>query len=257
MNPLVLSGSSLNTWFECPRQWYYGYIEARAVVPSFKMALGIAAHEAVEVALKGLFYDKVLPPLQLLVDVFDSHWTEITRDTRPKNHQPAESAEAHRRSGHQALGFYYRHVAPTLDIVAIEKPMAVTINGHTWTGTIDLIDRMPGGGLRLRDHKFTSKKPDSTDRYKRPMIGYYLGATALFGKIEAVQVDYIIRGNRDKAPTFMPILMEITQQDILDFATDVEEAVGSISAGRFPPLGAETLACHWCPYRKVCKYART
>lgn len=255
-NPLILSGSSLNVFIECPRQWMYAYIWAKAMPPSYKMALGIAAHEAVDVALKGLLYDKTLPPLPLLIDIFDAHWAEITRDSRPKNNQPAESAEAHRKSGHQALGFYFRQIAPTIDVVAVEEPMAVTINGHTWTGTIDLIDRMPDGRLRLRDHKFTSKTPDNTDRYKWPMIGYYLGATAKYGEIAAVQVDYVIRGNQNKPPTFMPILIEVTKQDILDFATEIEEAVAGINAGRFPPLGRETLACRWCPYRKVCKYAK-
>jgi CRISPR/Cas system-associated exonuclease Cas4 (RecB family) len=88
------------------------------------------------------------------------------------------------------------------------------------------------------------------------MIGYYLGATAKYGEIAAVQVDYVIRGNQNKPPTFMPILIEVTKQDILDFATEIEEAVAGINAGRFPPLGRETLACRWCPYRKVCKYAK-
>jgi hypothetical protein len=257
VNPLVLSGSSLNVYMECPRQWQYTYLWVKQVPPSYKMALGIAAHEAVEVMFRDWKASGYLPTnTDRWLQAFDASWFEITKDTRPKNNQPAESAEAHRRSGHQVVGFYARQVAPTIEVYAFEEPMAVTINGHTWTGTIDLIDKMPDGRLRLRDHKFTSKKPDGTNRYRRPMIGYYLGATAKYGEIAAVQVDYVIRGNRDRPPTFMPILMEIGQQDILDFATDVEEAVSNINAGRFPPLGRETLACRWCPYRKVCKYAR-
>jgi len=257
MNPLVLSGSSLNTWFECPRQWWYSYILAKQTAPSFKMALGIAAHEAVDYGLKSqMRRDGETPEVGEWLTVFGREWEKATLHSRPKNNQPAESAEAHYRSGLQAVSFYARQVAPTVDVVAVEEPMAVTINDHTWTGTIDLIDRMPDGRLRLRDHKFTSKKPEGTDRYKRPMIGYYLGATALFGEIAAVQLDYIIRGNRDKPPTFMPILIEITQQDILDFASDIEEAVAAIGAGRFPPLGNQTLACRWCPYRKICPDAR-
>jgi hypothetical protein len=257
VNPLVLSGSSLNIFMECPKQWEYAYIWAKRMAPSYKMALGIAAHDAVEQGLRFLKRTGMYPPDRFWIDAFDTSWDLVTKDTRPKNNQPAESADAHKRSGQQAVGFYARQIAPTLDIVAFEEPMAITINDHVWTGTIDLIDRMPDGRLRLRDHKFTAKRPDSTDRYKRPMIGYYLGATAKFGEIAAVQVDYIVRGTRDKPPTFIPILMEISQQDILDFATDVEEAVTSIEAGRFPPLGNQTLACRWCPYRKVCKYART
>jgi len=255
MNPLVLSGSSLNTWFECPREWMYQYLWRKEMPLSYKMALGVAAHEAVEAAFRYQKATAMLAPLQIYEEAFNHFWAETTKNSRPKNNQPAESAETYRRSGLQAVGFYARQVAPTIDVVAFEEPMAATINGHTWTGTLDLIDRMPDGGLRLRDHKFTSKKPNP-DQYKRPMIGYYLMARQRYGDIAAVQLDYIIRGNRDRPPQFVPVLLDITEEDILDFATDVEEAVASINVGRFPPLGNQTLACRWCPYRKICPDAR-
>lgn len=253
VNPLVLSGSSLNTFMECPRAWQYQYLFRKDMPPSYKMALGIAAHEAVEAAYRYQATNGDLPPLDFWLAIFDQHWSSCTRNSRPKNHQPAESAEAHRKSGHSVIGYYARNIAPTIDVVAFEKPVAITINGHTWTGTIDLIDRMPDGRLRLRDHKFTSKKPEGTDRYKRPMIGYYLAAKHYFGEIAEVAIDYIVRGS---PPTYTKLLIEPTEQDILDFATDIEEAVASINVGRFPPLGNQTLACRWCPYRKICPSAR-
>lgn len=254
MNPLILSGSSLKVYLECPKEWEFAYLWAKHMPPSYKMALGTAAHAAVEHGLKGILEDDARP-LASWIEQFDLAWFEETTLSRPKNDKPIESAEAYRRSGHDCVAFYYQEIAPTVIPVLVEEPMAYTINGHTWTGTLDLLDALPDGRLRLRDHKFTGEKPRDAKRYMTPMIGYYLGARRLFGDrlSDEVVVDYIVRGRKI---THHQILITIDEGAIMAFATDVEEAATAINAGRFPPLGRTNGTCRWCPYRRTCPDAR-
>lgn len=250
MNPLLLSGSSLNVFLECPEEWKYQYLWRREMPPSYKMALGIAAHEAVEIGFRAWREMGILPPLHIWTDGFDHAWAVTTVNSQPKNHQPAQSAEAHRQSGLACVRYYATQIAPTIDVVAFEEPIAITINGHVWTGTIDLIDRRPDGRLRLRDHKFTERpKPE---RYRWPMVGYYLAARERWD-IAEVALDFIVRG---KQPRLEQVLLDIGEADILQFATEIEAAIASIEAGRFPPLGRTSGACRWCPYRSICPDAR-
>lgn len=254
MNPLVLSGSSLNVWTECPRRWEYSYLWVKETPPSFKMALGVAAHEAVEWGLGVKAEEGHVPEWLRWADVFSDAWTAATRLSRPKNDRPEESSEAYRMSGVACVKFYAEKIAPTIEPLMLEEPVAFGINGHVWTGTIDLVQEGVHDDLEVWDHKFTSKRPDDSRRYKRPAIGYVLGLRHKTGrKVDTAVFDYIIRNQK---PVRHTVRLVITDQDILDFATEVEEAVTNINAGRFPPIGATTGACRWCPYRRICPDAR-
>jgi hypothetical protein len=84
------------------------------------------------------------------------------------------------------------------------------------------------------------------------MIGYAIGLRQQLGLVEEdVQLDYIIR---NKKPIHFPVANggPISDQDILDLAQEVENAMTAIKRGSFPPLGRDTGACNWCPFWAVC-----
>ena len=70
-DPTILSGSSLNTWNECPKEWEYIYLQRLERVPSLKMAIGTAAHYAVEVAMKFRLEYGTYPDLPYWYGAFD------------------------------------------------------------------------------------------------------------------------------------------------------------------------------------------
>lgn len=256
-DPPILSGSSLNTFIECPKEWEYAYVWALSRPPSFKMALGTAAHYAVEI---GLRYKKLTTedaPLDYWFDAFRTSWALETTDTKPRNDKPEESKQAHEESGLRCVEFYALTIAPTIDPFGVEMPIQFTINGHIWTGTIDLLEFLGKNDedkprLRLRDQKFTAKRPDNPARYRWPMIGYAIGLRRQLDVVEEdVQLDYIIR---NKTPIHFPVATggPVTDQDIFDFAQEIENAMAQIGRGSFPPLGRETGACNWCPFWDTC-----
>jgi len=254
-NPVLLSGSSLNVFIECPKEWEYAYIWALERPPSFKMALGTAAHFAVETAMKYRLEHGAYPGEDVWADAFRTKWETEAADSKPRNDKPEEQAGPHIDSGIRCVEFYRTEIAPTIIPYATEMPVRFTVNGHVWTGTIDLLQRLdPDGPLRikLRDQKFTAKRPDNKARYRWPMIGYAIGLRRELGIVEEdVVLDYVIR---NKKPVHFPVATggPVTDADILDFAQEVENAMATIQRGSFPPLGRETGACNWCPYWDIC-----
>ena len=255
-DPTVLSGSSLNTWLECPREWEYSYLWRLKMPPSYKMALGTAAHETIENAMNFRMEEGHYPPLPVWVGWFEEEWAAETVDAKPRNEKPEEQAGPHKDSGVACVTFYATEIAPTIVPYRVEMPIRFTINGWVWTGTLDLLEDtsidLDGSHVRLRDHKFTAKRPDNPARYRWPMIGYAIGLRQELGIVEDdVQLDYIIR---NKKPVHFPVALggPVTDQDILDLAQEVENAMTGIQRGSFPPLGNRTGACAWCPYRETC-----
>lgn len=249
--PTILSGSSLNTFNECPREWEYVYLWRLERPPSFKMALGTAAHEAVEIAMRERIDGFDYPPESVWVEAFDEAWKRETANAKPRNDSPEESALAHWESGVRCVKFYATEIAPGIMPFAVEEPVLFTINGYTWTGTMDLIEQTDTG-LRLRDHKFTGKRPDNPARYRWPMIGYAIGLRRKYGVVEEdVVLDYIIR---NKKPVHYPVALggPASDQDILDLAQEIENAMSMIKRGSFPPTGRDTGACNWCPFWDIC-----
>jgi hypothetical protein len=253
-DPTILSGSSLNTWNECPKEWEYTYLWRLERPPSYKMALGTAAHYAVEVAMKWHMEHGSYPERDMWISAFEASWSIETQDSKPRNAKPEEQAGPHLDSGIRCI-----EIAPTILPYRVEMPIRFTINGWVWTGTADLledtsrdVDGVPELHICLRDHKFSSKRPDNPRRYKWPMIGYAIGLRKDLGIIEDdVWLDYVIR---NKKPIHFPVKNggPISDEDILELAQEIENSMTAINKGMFPPLGRETGACNWCPYWDIC-----
>lgn len=250
-DPTILSGSSLNTWNECPREWEYVYLWRLERPPSFKMALGTAAHAVVERAMLHWMEHGTYPEKDFWSDVFVDEWRMAAEHSSPRNDSPEEQEEPHIESGLRCVEFYRTDIAPTIVPYAVEMPIRFTINGWVWTGTADLLEKTPTG-IRLRDHKFSSKRPDNPARYRWPMIGYAIGIRRQLGVVEEdVILDYVIR---NKKPVHHPVALggPASDQDIVDLAQAIEDAMTTINRGLFPPLGQDTGACNWCNYANIC-----
>jgi hypothetical protein len=255
VDPVVLSGSSLNTFIECPKQWEYAYVRVLERPPSFKMAVGTAAHFAVEVAMKERIELGLYPPLSVWTDAFMQSWVEETKFSKPKNDKPEESRETNTQSGLNCVDFYRREIAPGITPLAVEMPIQFSINGHIWTGSIDLLEAIDDNPKRVavRDHKFTGKRPDNPARYRWPMIGYAIGVRRAMDIVEEkIQLDYVIR---NKQPVHFPVASgPATDDDILALAQEVENAMTLINRGTYPATGPQTGACNWCRYWDACPY---
>ena len=249
--PVVLSGSSLNTFIECPKEWELLYLWRIQRVPSFKMALGTAAHFAVETAMRERLASGRYPHLSVWTDAFMQAWDKESSQSKPRNDRADESRKAYTASGISCVTFYAADIAPGIIPVHVEMPIRFSINGHVWTGTADLLAQGERSVI-LVDHKFTGERPRNKTRYRYPMIGYAVGVRHKLGVIEEdVVTDYVIR---NKKPVHFPVANggPVTDEDILDLAQQVEDTHDMIARGSFPPVGRTNGACNWCPCANIC-----
>ena len=246
--PVVLSGSSINTFLRCPRQWEYAYVWRLKRPPSLKQVLGISAHEAVEVDLRQKVESRVDLPVEAVVDAFADSFKKESVDA-PEQPSKGETRASMLDSGVQAVKAWHAKVTPTYQPVLVERHLQFALNGIPIDGTIDCVDE---AGI-IRDHKFVSKTPSSSEQYILNMTGYAIGYRRMTGGIESgIQLDHIVR--LKKEPNYVPLSSDgpVPDDAIVAYAGIVEDVHRSIQAGIFPPHGLKSGACSWCGYSDIC-----
>lgn len=247
MEPVVMSGSSLNTFLRCARQWEFAYVYRIKRPPRFRMVLGSSAHLAVEVDLKHKVETNEDLPKEAVIQTFVDSFVVNSQEVEDED----EDVGTYLDSGVASMGLWYDEVAPTVAPVLVEQHGQFTLTTddgsipYDWTA--DLIDQE----LRVRDWKFVSKRPSGGDTYVLNMVGYAVGYRHQTGGIESgVQLDHIVR---TKKPYYYPLGSgPVSDGDIAAFADILAGAYKAIGAGVFPPNGLKSGACSWCGYRDIC-----
>lgn len=243
-DPLVLSGSSLNTFLNCPRQWEYAYVQRIKRPPRLKMLLGTAAHTAVEQDLVHKMETGEDLQRDEVVDTFRDEFVAISAEAEDDTDDVGKLTD----SGIKTVGVWHDEVAPVTDPVMVEQHIQYKLNGTVIDGTIDVVKR----GGRIGDWKFTAKTPDRRGgQYLLNMVGYGIGYRRLTGEIEAgIELDFMVRL---KQPKHVPIVSgPIPDESIVAYAGIVDDVVRQINAGLFPPHGLRSGACSWCGYQDIC-----
>lgn len=243
----VLSASSLATFMRCAKQWEYAYVYELKRPPSIRMILGNSAHAAEEVNFTQKITSKEDLPLDDVLDIFstafDSGVVEAESDLDAK-----ESPGQAKDSGIATLSVYHETVAPGIEPLWVEHEGLVHVNDMPYSYTIDLVDTQG----RVRDHKYTRRKPQGAGDYRLSMIGYAVGYRHETGQKEAdVVVDYMVR---TKEPYHWPVASEgpVPDKAIEAFAGVLGMVNRALQEGIFLPTGLTNHACSWCGYQDIC-----
>ena len=238
--PLVLSSSSVNTFLRCPRQWYHAYVERRKRPPSLKMALGLAGHTAIETDLEGYMVDELHLPAEAVVQTFSDEYDKISSDAGASTKETGEIKDG----GVRAVRVWSQRVAPTIEPVLVEQNGQFVINDVHYDWTADLKDR----DGKVRDWKFSGRKPSGGSEYVLNMVGYAVGLRQVTGEVETgVQLDYMVC---TKTPYHEPVTSGVVPDDAIDeFGSIVRGVHDQIQAGFFPPSGLQGYGvCEWCGF---------
>lgn len=241
----VWSGSSLNTFLRCAKQWEYAYVYRYRRPPRLRMVLGTAAHFAAEVDLRQKIETHEDLPIDDLLDAYSTSYDEEAIEAEPEKD---ETKTGVKDKGVKSVKFWRASIAPQIQPSLVEEPISFIINGMPWTGTMDLVDEDDV----VVDHKFVGKTPSSADAYILNMVGYAIGFRKATGRVESqVRLDHVVAL---KEPKYTPIRSDgpVPDQSIVAFAEIVETAQRSVNAGLFPPNGLKSGACSWCGYRDIC-----
>lgn len=257
---LYISVSQLKCWLKCPRQYALKYV--RGIEPAFvplALAFGSAFHEAL-----AAFYSEVKAtgePLQLnyMGDVFRDAWDRASSGPVPLQRDESDDPGELPLKASNMLAAFHEYAVPVVanqKVEAIEQPFAMTIcdpdSGEQLeeqlVGVIDLIVR-EGERRVIVEHKTAARKYSQETLCNDPQPTAYRAAARTMGlgeagvryqvvtktKVPAVQVENVVRGERD-------------EEDLLRTVLGV---LRGVDAGvDFPIRGGQ---CRSCPYAHVCQ----
>ncbi len=244
----VFSASSISTFMRCAKQWEYAYVYEFKRPPSLRMILGTSAHAAEEINFKQKIESQEDLPLADALDIFSTAFDSGVLEAEADREDEKETAGQAKDSGIATLSVYHEEVAPTIQPLWVEHEGLIYVNDLPFSYTIDLVDTLG----RVRDHKYTKRRPQGAGDYRIALIGYALGYRNETGQTETdVQLDYMVRTQK---PYHWPVANggPIPMAAETAFAGILEMVNHAITEGVFLPTGLTNHACSWCGYQDIC-----
>ena len=233
---LVLSYSAIQSYRDCPRQFWFRYQQRLPAVQSAEAVQGTILHEVLRRAGEERRAGDAITPERLQAmhsEVWEGFSFPDPRRAATFRRLGVDQLEAFRARG----GF-----ERTPDL--LEREFSAAVDGFTLHGVIDRVDRTDDGWLII-DYK--SGRPLTRARRDLQVALYALGAsTALSLDPIELEVVYLAEGSAIRLEG-VPKL----QDEARTIAIEVAE---KIRAGHFDPQ-PERRKCRLCPYRLACAEA--
>ncbi|MBI5209081.1 MAG: PD-(D/E)XK nuclease family protein [Elusimicrobia bacterium] len=235
--PRPLSHSSISMYGECPKKYWFRYIERIPEKPKHYFSYGRSMHSALE-----FFYgaeEPVCPSLDDLLKAYKARWVA-------EGYRDAEQERTYFEDGKAILiAFYHKHAGDFAPPLAVEHSFQALVEGVPVTGVIDRIDELPDGTVAVLDYK--TGKAIAKDRVASDpqLTMYQLACEGEFdcevGRLSFYHLPSLTtldtgRHGQDKVDSL--------KRRIVDTAAD-------ICAERFDPRPEEK-KCMWCDYKPFC-----
>jgi putative RecB family exonuclease len=235
-----LSYSSISTYETCPAKFKFQYEDRVPSQPSPALSFGDSLHRALY-----HFHNRpvpVAPSLEELLEVLDLVWVSEGFSAEPEERMYRDHAR-------QVLAQYHRDNADEFRIpAALEFRFHVEVEGVQVNGTIDRLDRIPGGGYEIIDYKTNRRLPPAAvvDRDLQLSI-YFLAAKEVWGiEPERLTLYFLLPGQR--------MTTSRTAADTDELRRRIAVVAERIAAGKFEPR--ENPLCDWCDYQALCPVFR-
>ncbi|MDP7323766.1 MAG: PD-(D/E)XK nuclease family protein [Candidatus Woesearchaeota archaeon] len=185
----IQSPSSINTYRQCPRKYYYSYIKKLKSLPSIHLTRGKVVHSTLEefftINIDNLTKDDYDYTFKVVLnEIFKKHWQKSYRELSSLQLKPEELKHYHDESVMMINQFHknfvekikvfleketlqqaFKHLAPETEKYYISKD-------HGVRGFIDAIHKIEGKVI-LMDYK-TSKRDVISEDYKLQLAIYAL-----------------------------------------------------------------------------------
>jgi putative RecB family exonuclease len=247
----AFSHSSLASFENCPRQYWFRYVEGvRPDVESVEAFVGKRVHEILE-RLYQFVGRGMVPSLERVLWRFHRTWEERFDPERVRVVRAELDAEAYRAAGARCLSNYYRGHYPfdADETVGLERPVHFTLDpegAYAVRGIVDRVVRARDGVLEIHDFKTGRRVPSQQQLDRdRQLALYELGLRAELGESGAVRLvwHYVLHGQRRES-TRSPEQLEALRRDVMALVDRVRAE--REWAARPGPL------CSWCEYRPLC-----
>ncbi len=244
------SPSSLNLYIECPKKYWFNYIEKPDIEEEKHLyfALGTAFHSAMEF-LYGEVKKSKVPSLSEVILAFEKSWTEECAEDGMPEEEGGLTLEETRKAGIDCVTRYYETKKPFNEgiVVMMESDIDFFLEGDKYKVKCK-IDRVMNSGkqkFEIHDYK-TSKKPSSeADLKKDNQAALYAMALRSFStdiKYISLIWHYVRVG--------MDVPFSFNEKELELFKEELSCVYRKISAGEFGMnIGNH---CDWCDFRSLC-----
>jgi putative RecB family exonuclease len=235
-----LSYSSISTYELCPQKFKFQYEDRLPTARSAALAFGDSLHRALH-----RFHDRpvpVPPGLPELLELLDAVWVS-------DGFVDASEEDTYRHHAHQVLELYHRDNAAQYRIpAALEFRFTIDVEGIPVSGTIDRLDRIPGGGYEIIDYKTNRRLPPAERVHRDLQLSIYaLAAREIWGiHPERLTLYFLLPGQR--------MSTERSVSDIDELRRRIATVAERIDAGMFEPR--ENPLCDWCEFQDRCPIFR-
>lgn len=235
MTSSKLSHSSITTYNDCPKKFYFRYILKIPEKPKHYFSFGKAVHAALE----AMYSSPCRPNLTALLQAYDSAWSsEGYKD------KPAEK-KAH-AEGEVMISKYYEINAPGwTPCVSTEMRFDVVIEGVRLTGFIDRVDSMPGDRIHIIDYKTGRELEPGREAGDEQLTMYQLACETMgLGKVGSVSLVHV--------PTARWATASRHGEELVSkLISKIVHTAGAIADGKYIETPSED-ACKWCDYKRMC-----
>jgi len=233
---IVLSYSSIALYRDCPRQFWYRYVQRLPVVQSAEAVQGVIMHETLRRAGEARRNGRDVTAT-VLRSLHHEVWSETT-------FPDARRANTFERNGSEQLEAYRKRGGLEARPEYLEQPFSVAVDGWMLNGIIDRIDRT-AEGWRIIDYK--SGRPLTRGRRDLQDALYALGAESAL-KLDPIDLEvvYLAAGTSASVDHSSSLVAEAAKQGA--------EVADGVRSGRFDAR-PDRRRCRLCPYRLVCAEA--
>jgi DNA helicase-2/ATP-dependent DNA helicase PcrA len=243
--PLRLPWSKLQTYWTCPRQYFYQHVLQISAPSSHQMSFGDALHEAIESMLM-LKQRGVWPSLEEVLTGFRTRWRRV--GYLSPQHQEADLAR-----GLEAIERFWRSEPARPTPRFVERDFRVHLGDNNWlTGKWDRVDEVDGEWF-ITDYKSgdidSQERADQRARESKQLILYALALQATVGQRPVqVTLEFLGADLRGRA--------EFEERDFSRLRGEVRRAARGIRQRDYTPQpGYKT--CQFCAFSDYCDSSTT
>lgn len=237
--PTTLSYSQVEKFKVCPLQYKYAYILRIPTPPNHALSFGDTIHRT----LRDFHYNKMFNKkvgLGELYSIYEKNW-------QPIGYLSEEHRKLRFESGKILLEEYFKkHSEEKVKHLGLEKTFNLSFAGAKFTGKIDRIDELPGGGVEIVDYKTGNSKDQKAVDNDDQVTIYAIAAKRALGLDPKLLSLYFVEAGRK-------ISTSRTGEQLKKTEEEVAEVVAEMKKGKFKATPG--IHCAYCDYKNICPFA--
>lgn len=236
---LKLSASSTKTYEQCPKKYFYTYIDKLPKKSWGHLTLGKFCHAVLEQFHKEWKIDKNLDLVQLMVKCFATQRNEP--DYKTMSTDQLEDAKAMLQ---EYLFSMEKGGMP--NVLSVEEPFKIVVDKYILRGFIDRIDVDRDGLFHIVDYK-TTKNEKYLDDFQ--LLVYGIALREKYPEVERYRGSYVLLKKNSKLVTQEFNIQDILkcQSKIIDFGNRIEQEQ------KWEKRPSQL--CNWCDFYDPCQGA--